>query len=592
MTFRTTGAGTWLCRLLLIVVFLPPLIAGETPGMTLDEIEPGMKCRSLTFFKQDAPENLDVEILGVVQGATTESSYVLARVDSPSVQRGGIMAGMSGSPVFYEDRLIGAIALAFPFSREPVCGITPIGAMRKLYDLNQAGSADSRTHIPRRDMFREPVTGSADRLMPIGLTVQTRGMPPFLTDESFHTSTLQTAPDPRGFDIAVSGGRLGVPPDIRPGSAIGVGLVTGDVSITVFGTVTDVSGDKLLAFGHPMFGLGRCNLPIHVSEVVSFVPSLYVSFKLANPGPPIGTLLFDSEAGVLGEIGPIPPVIPVDISIDGLTSAPLNYHLDVANHEYLSTNLIAQALFGLIRNLGGIPGDLSMRTELSVKLTNGLMLERSGIFGTVENLFDSILTSISVIQQIHQNPFEPVLFEHVNLRCSMTRSTALATLDSLSVTRKKYRPGDTLQVNLGFHGDRMEPCSRTVKLNLPSDIPPGKYILKVLDATAYRMHLEASSLPVHHYPSLAAWFETLSVPIASNQVLIGLMEDVNDVHTSDAVLPAVPPVLQGIMTMPGMDNQAVRSSRIIASEVITLDQEVFGVQQAPVFINIRPENAS
>ncbi len=630
------------------LILLAPLLfcfiaeANETPCIALEEILPGMKCHGLSYFSPDGPERLELEVIGIVESTSKESAYILARVDSPSVRRGGIMSGMSGSPVYFGDRLVGAIALAYPFSREPVCGITPIGAMKRLTELQQESWKFINSPQTGNNLFSKPVSGTWNQLAPIGLSIDTRGMPnpgmsgifsdPAIhpdqtqiaqsdvatqSDQSTHSepapaaksdtknapssqnsalsspktvpssipSSRESAPDTQ--KIAPS--QVTDPSQICPGSSIGVGLVSGDVSITVFGTVTDVVDNHFLAFGHPMFGLGRCRLPIHTSNVVSFIPSLYVSFKVANSGPPIGTLTYDAEAGVLGEIGPIPPVIPVNVTIEGFTPQPAQYHLMVADNEYLTSNLIAQSLFGLIRNFGGIIGDLSMQIDLVVEMENGLKHQQSCLNGAVENPFNDILSAIDVIRQIHQNPHETVAFRKIGIRCVMSQSTAMATMDSLSIPNRQYQPGETLQAHLVFHGDRIESFDRTIRLRLPDNLAPGRYLLKAMDAESYRQQSGATRLPAHHFPDFESWFQTLADIVADNQILIALTADGNDVQTRNAALPAAPPVLQKLMTMPGMKNRAIRSTRILASETVSLNMEVFGGQQIPVFVNIRPE---
>ncbi len=506
--------------------------------------------------------------------------------------------------------------------------------MKRLAELQQEPRKFINNSQPGSNLFSKPVSGTWNQLAPIGLSIDTRGIPDpgmaglfsdpaiqsdqttpsdqtiqadFTTQSDQATqidqpsrsepapvadtdtinapSSRESTPDSQ--KIAPS--RVSDPSQIRPGSSIGVGLVSGDVSITVFGTVTDVADNHFLAFGHPMFGLGRCRLPIHASNVVSFIPSLYVSFKVANSGPPIGTLTYDAEAGVLGEIGPVPPIIPVNVTIEGFTPQPVEYHLMVADHEYLTSNLIAQSLFGLIRNFGGVIGDLSMQIDLAVEMENGLKHHQSSRNGAVENPFNDIVSAIDVIQQIHQNPLETVAFRKIEIRCVMSQSTAMATMDSLAIPNKKYRPGETLQARLVFHGDRIESFDRTVSLRLPDNLAPGRYLLKAMDAESYRQQSGAARLPAHHFPDFESWFRTLADTVASNQILVALTADGNDVQTRNAALPAAPPVLQKLMTMPGMNNRTIRSTRILASETVSLDMEVFGGQQIPVFVNIRPE---
>lgn len=557
-------------------------------SVPLHEIHSGMKCHGYSCFSDNTLEKIDIEIIGVVEGTTRDTSLILARVDSPAVRRGGIMSGMSGSPVYYGDRLVGAMSMAFPFATEPICGITPISAMDRLEELAAAPGRGPAQRPRRNDLYPVSEKRSLTGLKPIGLSLDIRGAPDVA--ELFPESVFVPARAPfQGFQEQRMTSDTYEPPELVPGSPVGVGLVSGDVTITAYGTVTDVRDNTVLAFGHSMFGLGQCRLPLHASEVVSFIPTLYVSFKLANSGPPIGTITFDSEAGILAELGQIPPVIPVTLTIEGFTPEPLTYKIVVADNDHLTTVLIVQSLYGLINNLGGLFGDLSMDLELAATLTNGLSIHLSDCYGSVTQLYQEIHNSLKTIETIHQNPLETVSFTSISIRCRLAETTRLATLDTISVANRPYRPGDTIRIQMLFHGDRMESFSRTVHLPVPEYLVPGRYVLKVLDAQYYARDAAAKRLPAHQYDSFEKWFHTLSDRISGNQVMAVLTAGGTDIQAHGSILPSAPPVLQGLLAMPGLDHRVVGSSRVLSSETLTLDVQVVGGKQLPVYIDVIPE---
>jgi hypothetical protein len=552
----------------------------------LSDIYSGMKCHGYTSFSGHELEKLDIEIIGVVEGMTPDDGIILAYVDSPTVRRGGIMSGMSGSPVYYGDRLIGAMSLAYPFAKEAVCGITPIEAIHKLEDLAAAPNRGAQ-YRPRRDLVSQSISTSGFELIPIGLSVQTSGISPLTDTPVFDTGSFRMTRSP-GM-VMPSHHAPQTMHDIQPGSPIGVALVSGDVSIVAHGTVTDVRDRTLFAFGHRMFGLGECLLPIHASEVVSIIPSLYISFKLSNTGPPIGAMTFDSEAGITGELGRLPPVVPVDIVIDGFTPEPAAYRIDVAENENLTTGLILQSVYGIIQQKGGIEGDLSMEIDVNIELSNGLSIHRNDFFGSVNHAIRALHSSLTIVENIHKNPLKPVAFENISIQCKLAEKTRVATLDSVSVLERTYKPGELIHVNLRFHGDRIESFTRSVRLPIPDTLPPGQYVLKVLDSATYQRDVSVNQLPAHHYNSFEDWFETLGDRLSGNQMFIALAAPGSDIHSHGSILPSVPAVMQGLMTMPGIQHGSVRSSRLISFERIHLEVEVIGAKSIPVYVNRRPE---
>ncbi len=552
----------------------------------LVDVYPGMQCYSYTSFSGDDLERMDVTIIGIVEGITPDASIILANVDSPTVQRGGIMSGMSGSPVYYGDKLVGAMSLAYPFAREAICGITPVEAIRKLDEL-ASGPNRTTQYRPRGDLVSQSKSSSGFDLHPIGLSVQTNGMAYVNQTPLFDTPVFRLMNTPG--TMLQSGKQFNEIPKIQPGSPMGIGLVTGDVSMVAHGTVTDVIDDKIYAFGHRMFGLGECLLPMHASRVVSIIPSLYISYKLSNTGPAIGAMTFDSEAGVKGELGKTAPTVPVEIILEGFTPEPASYQINVADNEHLTTGLILQSVYGLIDHMGGIQGDLSMEVNMHMELTNGLSLHTNDFYGSVNHAIRVLNNSLRVFESIHQNPLKPIQFKHVLIHCKLAQTNRIATLDAVSVAQRSYKPGESIRVQLQFHGDRIESFLRTVNLPVPQSLPPGRYLLKIMDSAAYQRDVSASQFPAHHHKSFEQWLETLNNRLAGNQVFVALTASGNDIHAHGAVLPSAPAVIQGLLTMPGVEHGAVRSSRVVSSETLNFDVEVLGAKYIPVYVNRQPE---
>jgi len=557
----------------------PPDDAGYLP---LSRVEKGMRCTGYSSFSGRNLERLEVEIVGIIQNGMPENSIIIGRVDSPSVRRGGIMSGMSGSPVYYESLLIGAVSTAYPYASEPLCGITPIEAMTRLWELEDAPNRMT-SRPPRNDLIPAITPENIASFKPIGLAANFSGTP---------QADRPTLPVFNG--IAVLGSNDGTtqdpPPDLKPGSPVGIGLITGDLQLAAFGTLTHVHEDRILAFGHGSFGLGKCNLPLLASSIVSFIPNRVISFKLANAGAPIGALTFDAPSGVTGVLGQTAPTIPVTITVTGLTETPEVYHIRAADHEFLSTNFIAQATAGAIRELGVAWGDMSFSSTLTVHVKDVGTVHRSEMIGSMDNLITAVRGSFDMMEKIHQNPLQDVVIEEVEYRCELAQKSRIMTLDDAAIRNRDYRGGDPLAVQMFFHGDRIEKMQHRVTLTIPRNVPPGDYSLHILDAADYNKLKQIKYPLAHRHPSLRSYFSSLEDHLAGNQLMVILATDAKDFRSENRILPDVPPLLAQVVERPGTRGRLVPSVRFLVARIVTLDNQVFGSHKIPVHIGNATES--
>jgi hypothetical protein len=263
--------------------------------MPLADVRPGMVGQALTVFQGTKPEPFKVRVVSVMRNFLPKQDVILIRAEDPRVEFSGIVAGMSGSPVYIDGKLVGAIAYAWSFAKEPLGGVTPIESM--LAERRRPRRAEKETYVERL----RGSSGTPDALArglglpPLGPTT-TLGEPHLLrasvplSVSGFTARTVAELTDelrPTGLvPLQAGGGRRPGPPaagHVEPGSAIGVELVRGDMSMVATGTVTYVNGSDILAFGHPLFGIGEVYLPLVDAEIHAFLPSLSQSFKMSSP---------------------------------------------------------------------------------------------------------------------------------------------------------------------------------------------------------------------------------------------------------------------------------------------------------------------
>jgi SpoIVB peptidase S55 len=304
---------------------------GALPVIGLDEVKIGQKGYGLSVFSGGQPERFDVEVIGVMRNLSPDMSYILARLSGRGLESSGVAAGMSGSPVFLDGRLAGAVSFGWPFAKEAVAGITPIASMRRLTNLGGAVPSVPPPPVELANLLAGKVPADLLERQLTRLRPRLGGAPDgALAGVEWSVSgfgelsrgVLRQALGsvaPVGRMATVPGAR---PPDLVPGSAVSAVLVSGDFQLSATGTVTDHLGDRILAFGHPFLGLGPIRVPMAAAEVVTVLSSQYTSFKIANLGPTVGAFEQDRQAGLEGRLGVAAPMIPMVLRI-GAPSAPV-----------------------------------------------------------------------------------------------------------------------------------------------------------------------------------------------------------------------------------------------------------------------------
>src|SRR6266536_6141688 len=337
-----------------------------TPLFALEDLRPGMKGTARTVFAGSEPEEFGLEILGILPGFTgPRQSTIIARLSGPNVDKTGVFAGMSGSPVFIDDRLVGAIAYSFPFSKEPICGITPIKQMIDIFEsgndnpkstgqphaisFNKLASAEWKPVMPKQEvtatnLIASVASGSA--LVPLmGQQIQPIATPVVFGGIGQESLSLFSAELTRNGLLPVSGigGSAAITPlapfnenTLVPGTSVSVQLVRGDYSIAASGTVTFRDGEHIYAFGHPFLSLGGSDMPMTESSVVTVIPNAFNSFKLAVPGQMVGSISQDRATGIFGQLGHAPRMIPVKINLHTSRNHDQQLSHEIATETYLT----------------------------------------------------------------------------------------------------------------------------------------------------------------------------------------------------------------------------------------------------------------
>jgi hypothetical protein len=571
--------------------------AAAVPTLSFQDVEPGMKGTGRTVFDGTEIETFDVEIVGKLPNIGPDQDLILGRCSGGPLAETGVMAGMSGSPIFVDGKLIGALAYSWGFAKEPIAGITPIDEMLGIAARDEGVSPGRRAGVPigRRALER---------------LYEPPGLKTFLRDElgGRIPSLAGVAPlavpltvsgvGPRGFAEMVApladagfmpmqgpgGGSNPDPsPTLEPGSAMGLKLVRGDLDITATGTVTWIDDGRLLGFGHPMLSLGSVDLPLTGARVELLLSSLQRSSKMATPLSEVGAIRQDRAAGVFGRLGARPRMLPVRVQLSTRTGESRAYSFDIADDPLLSPLLLYASLNGIFATREGGFGNVTLR------LREGSVIK---MIGQEDVLLDNVFAGndafgISsglpayILYLLMNNNWEPPEIAGINLLLEYEDTPLTGRIERVSLDRYRAGPGDTLQVRVVVSSYRGPRQVKTLDLTIPPETPAGRLTLHVGGAMAVS-RAEHTTEPV--LPGDLSQFIWLINNLRRNdRIYVAAYSEDSGVYLDGARLPNLPPSVAGVLSRPrSLGNFTVVPRRGILEEVIPIDFAVEGLTRIPL----------
>jgi len=482
--------------------------------MPVSELKPGMKGVGRTVFEGTRIDEFQVEVLGVLENVMGPGgSMILARLEGGPLAKTGVIAGMSGSPVAIDGRLVGAVAYSFPFAKETIGGITPFAEMvaataseapraasaRLSLRLNKEGVAfplDRDTLVaalrrPLPSVIADP--GAFRGALPPGLagaSLQPLSMP--LTFSGFDPSVFEWARSlfaGLGFTpiagSASGAATTGEAPALMPGSAVGVSLVDGDFDLSSTGTVTAVEGDRVYAFGHPFFNLGPTQFPLRKAWVYSVFPSLYSSFKITAPMDVVGTMDQDRSTAIAGRLGAPPRMVPVRVRLKTSRGQERRFAFRVVEDELLSPALAFISLLSALQGSERQYGTSTMDVSATLKLAGGREVRVQDLFADDQPALQASALVAAPLAYLMSNDFEPVTVEGLVVEVSSKESVQTATLQRAWIERAgPIRPGAALPLKVLLRTYRGETRTETIPVQIPQHAAAGTYALLVSDARA------------------------------------------------------------------------------------------------------------
>ena len=565
--------------LLLTTAGLSGLLAA-TPQMGVSEIRPGMIGIGRTVFDGTRVEEFKANILGVLENVIgPHRSLILAKLEGGPLANTGVIAGMSGSPVYVDGRLIGAVSYALgSFSKEPIAGITPIGEMTDSASFNDTRPAGARVQIEfplTRDnltaAFRKALNWNrpfADRpgdarlvgasgvagaggdelgtlLRPIATPLVMSGFEPDIAD------TLGSAFRDQGF-ISTGGstagpqaGEMPYEGPLKPGDAIGVMFVNGDLRFGGTGTVTHIDGDHVYAFGHQMYNLGPTEFPMTRAYVYTVLPSLFSSLKLSTTGDVIGTFLQDRATAIAGRLGPGPHMVPVTLTLESDRGPKRTFHFGVV-HDQMFTPLMTYA--SLLTTLGSYErqfGAATFTVRGTATLKKHEVLAFDNVFSGESPSVGAAAYLVAPITALMGNDYEKVEVEGLDVTITSSEEPRTAVLERAWLDDPRPRAGHTVPLKVLLRTYRGEEVVRMLPIEIPANAS-GTLSLMVSDGSRLAQFEQREARP-QQPRSVPQMIRALNKARRNDTLYVKLLGSEPGAVVNGELLSSLPPSVLGVL---------------------------------------------
>ena len=592
--------------------------AGKVEIMRLSEIKAGMKATAWTVFQGTEPEAVPVEILGLWKNQWGPRQDVILGKMGGKAARTNVAGGMSGSPVYVNGKLIGAVALRLSvFSPDAICGITPIELMLEINDLDQSRPADAHTPDKLLARMAEPAspTESLGQLVaaaaPAAPPAPTPLMVPIEAPLVFSGFTSETM---RAFALelqqlgitAVQGGGAGSglvtnkpapgwQSSLNPGEPVAGVLVDGDMGVTGLGTVTYNDGKRILAFGHPFFSLGPINMPMSKGEVVMTLASQYQPNKFANATGIVGTLHQDRHSGIMGILGEESNMIPVAVKVRALrenasVAREKDFRFNVFVQQKWTPSLMMITLFNSLSDLNEFADEATYRLSGRIEMNGQSNLSLTTMQASGEQPVPAPMMLANwwgdKFNRLYLNNVKTPEIKRVSVTVDLLPERRIAAIENAWVANPDLRPGDEVPVKVFLRPYRGDAIQREFKIKIPEGIAKGDHRILLSDAdTLNRVQNQAGM--ANRFLDLPETVSLINQERSNNKLYVSLVESSPTAYLDDKTLPSLPLSVLNVMQAGRAADRRVMTSPETATEQMALpfDYVVTGSYSLRIHVN-------
>jgi len=493
----------WLLTIPALSVQAADIQLDKSKYITIDEIRPGMEAYCLTCYKGTKIEKFNIEVISVIRNHKPGKNAILVQGTDPRFIHTGPVAGCSGSPVYIDGRLAGALAFGWTFSKDPLYGVTPIEEMleagksdfiqkqenKSAYTFDFSKPVDFE-NIAQKFTHPQPFKQndySFTNALPCPLI--TSGLPDSVCKQ------LDTALKPYGFIAiaapATASNTLNQNQKVKltPGASLVIPLITGDITTAAVGTVTEVIGDKVYGFGHSFIGYGSIDLPMATGQVHTVVSTVVRSFKYASILEIVGALTVDESTAIVGQIGAKAKMIPLTIKVDRYNDTQQRvYNCQIINNEIFTPMLISSALRGAVLYKGSLPPDhkLDYKAVIGIKDSEPIRFENTS---TSRSTIQITTESAGSVAMIMENPYKKAEITSLDFHINIAPKNIISHIWSVDIADTKLKPEDKINIDTVIESVLTGKKKYSFELKIPENTPPGKYDLIVCGSSDYKKFL-------------------------------------------------------------------------------------------------------
>jgi hypothetical protein len=572
MRMRSGGWYRFATVWIFTCVIAAGVIEAQSQILPVSQVKAGMKGKGRSVFEGSALEEFDVEVLGVLAnnaGVGPKKNLILVRLDSERLLREGVAQGMSGSPIYIDGKLIGALAYSFAFAKVPIAGITPIEEMLAIAQDEEtprtfySAPRPIQKYLSMEEMFTvyrdvfaplQPAVYQGEPLTPMKIPLVFTGFSKQAFERSQgHFSRLGFSPVNAQLQSQLPVEMPAPSSVLKPGDAVGVQLITGDLLMDATGTVTYVDGKKVLAFGHPLYNLGSVEFGMAKAEVLGVIPSFNVTQKLAVSTTTVGKFVQDRASGFLGELGEGPRMIPVNIELQESETDIKNYRVNVVEDKILTPFLLNTAVTSLMLVEERSVGDLTLDFQGTIYLENGQSIQMedlfSGNFDSSIGMCVNLITSVAFF--LTNNEFKDLAIHRVDLHFTATEDLRMSTLEKVLLNKYDVTPGEYIQVKIYTRNFRGGFQVQEGVIPAPA-LPPGsEFYLIVSDTANLQMFERAQYHTAGFIPrSLDQMVRMLGSLRKNNRIYIKIVAEKPGLFLKGEEMPNLPPSMTSMFSSP------------------------------------------
>jgi hypothetical protein len=571
---------------------------GTKPVDTLpvDQIHAGMHGVAFTVFQGTKPESMDVEVLGILHNVNgPKGDIILVRLGGAKVEYTGVVAGMSGSPVYFNGKLAGAVAFRIgEFSKEPIAGVTPISEM---LEISAIDSTPTNVPVQTKSIPSIPAKTSGPGTASLPAESFTNYLRPIeapLVFSGFSEDAIQQfAPQFASEGIVPvmgvgSTSDIKQPEPLEPGSAVSAVLVRGDMDISATCTVTYIDAGHLLACGHPLLQFGKVDLPMTKAQVLATVPSPLNAFKIVNGTETVGSFVQDRHTGILGEFGKQAEMIPVTLTIHGGTTDKV-FHYEVLNNARLSPVAMSTTVYNALHGVNEYGEETTYSVKGNIRVAGFPDVKLQDMFSAAESAPPAAMQAANAIgdrfARIYDNPYNMPAVQGLQLDFEVTRNRRWARLESARTNVSEARPGDDVTVEVLLRPYRGEAVIQQIPIRIPTSASKGPLHVLVSDGDVLD-RLRRGGPGGAQKLDLASTIAVLNKEHVNNRVYVSVLDADPEAMVADKVMPALPLSVMNVMDgMRGTQEMVVRGESSVSETATSpLDFVVSGAQLLTITI--------